>query len=72
MMQRYSKEELVTRLEAVLGDPIGIEGLNTLLYGWKKFRRFGKKYCDALKHRDWLYYAEVVDLSEYVGYELGR
>ena len=70
MMQRYSKEELVARLDAALGEPVGIEGLNTLLYGWKKFRKFGKKYLDALKHRDWLYYAEVVDLSEYAQYDL--
>ncbi len=68
MMQRISKEELVRRLEKAIGQSVGIEGLNILLYGWKKYRRYGAKYCDALKHRDWLYIVEVIDLSEYAGY----
>lgn len=68
MMQRISKVELVRRLEKAIGQSVGIEGLNILLYGWKKYRRYGAKYCDALKHRDWLYIVEVIDLSEYAGY----
>jgi len=68
MMQRVSKEELVKRLDAALGQAVGMEGLNILLYGWKKFRKYGAQYCDALKHRDWLYIVEVIDLSEYAGY----
>ena len=68
MMQRVSKEELVKRLDAALGQTVGMEGLNILLYGWKKFRKYGVRYCDALKHRDWLYIVEVIDLSEYAGY----
>ena len=68
MMQRISKEELVRRLEKAIEQSVGIEGLNILLYGWKKYRRYGAKYCDALKHRDWLYIVEVIDLSEYAGY----
>lgn len=68
MMQRISKEELVRRLEKAIGQSVGIEGLNILLYGWKKYRRYGAKYCDALKHRDWLYIVKVIDLSEYAGY----
>lgn len=67
MMQRISKDELVRRLDAALGQPVGIEGLNILIYGWKKFRHYGVKYCNALKHRDWLYIVEVMDLSEYAG-----
>ena len=70
MMQRISKEELAARLDAVLGEPVGIAGLNILLYGWKKFRKYGAKYCDALKHRDWLYRVEVVDLSDYAQVDL--
>ena len=68
MMQRISKDELVERLDAALGQAVGMAGLNILLYGWKKFRHYGAKYCDALKHRDWLYIVEVMDLSEYAGY----
>lgn len=70
MMRRISKEELVQRLDAALGQAVGEEGLDILLYGWKKFRHYGARYCDALKHRDWLYIVEVIDLSEYAGYDL--
>ena len=72
MMQRISKEELVQRLDAALGQPVGAKGLDILLYGWKKFRRYGAKYLDALKHRDWLYIVEVMDLSTYAGYDLPK
>ena len=51
---------------------VGMAGLNTLLYGWKKFRKYGARYLDALKHREWLYITEVMDLSEYAGYDLTR
>lgn len=70
MMQRVSKEELAQRLDAALGEPVGMAGLNILLYGWKKFRKFGRKYLDALKHREWLFITEVMDLSEYAQYDL--
>ena len=70
MMKRISKEELAARLESAIGAKVGMEGLNTLLYGWKKFRKYGTKYLDALKHREWLYITEVMDLSEYAGYDL--
>ena len=70
MMQRINKEELLGRLESAIGAKIGMKGLNTLLYGWKKYRRFGKRYLDALKHREWLYITEVMDLSAYAGYDL--
>ena len=72
MMQRISKQELSERLDAVLGAPVGIEGLNILLYGWKKYRKYGARYCDALKHRDWLYITEVMDFSEYAQYDLTK
>ena len=72
MMKRISKEELAARLERAIGAKVGMAGLNTLLYGWKKFRKYGAKYLDALKHRDWLYITEVMDLSEYAGYDLTR
>lgn len=70
MMQRISKTVLAARLDAAIGYPAGIVGLNTLLYGWKVFRRYSPLYLDALKHRDWLYITEVQDFSAYVGYDL--
>ena len=72
MMKRISKEELAARLERAIGAKVGMTGLNTLLYGWKKFRKYGARYLDALKHREWLYITEVMDLSEYAGYDLTR
>ena len=72
MMKRISKEELAVRLERAIGAKVGMAGLNTLLYGWKKFRKYGVRYLDALKHREWLYITEVMDLSEYAGYDLTR
>jgi len=71
-MKRISKEELAARLERAIGAKVGMAGLNTLLYGWKKFRKYGARYLDALKHREWLYITEVMDLSEYAGYDLTR
>ena len=70
MMPHVSKEELLSRLELAIDAKVGIEGLNTLLYGWKKFRKYGAKYRHALEARDWLYITEVMDLSEYAGCDL--
>ena len=47
-----------------------MKGLNILLYGWKRFRKYGAKYLHALEARDWLYRVEVIDLSEYAGCDL--
>ena len=71
MMQKISKAELAARLEArVKCAEGGVEGLNILLYGWKKFRKYGAKYLHALEARDSMYSVEVMDLSEYAGYDL--
>ena len=70
MATRFSKTDLVQSLEQHIGAPVGIEGLNILLYGWKKARKFGTRYLDALKHRDWFYVTDVIDLSAYAGYDL--
>ena len=71
MMQRISKAVLAERLEALVECAEGgVEGLNILLYGWKKFRKYGAKYLHALEARDWMYSVEVMDLSEYAGYAL--
>ena len=70
MMKRISKEELVERLERAIGVAVGMAGLNILLYGWKRFRKYGAKYLHALEARDWLYRVEVIDLSDYAGCDL--
>ena len=70
MMKRISKADLAARLERAIGAKVGMKGLNTLLYGWKKFRKYGAKYRHALEARDWLYITEVMDLSEYAGCDL--
>ena len=64
-MQRIPKSQLAQALNAALQADVGIQGLNTLLCGWKKYRRFSEKYCHALNSRDWLFITEVLDLSEY-------
>ena len=69
-MQRIRKDEIVQRLETILGAEVGKEGLNTLIYGWLKMRRYGEKYREVIWHRKWLYITEVQDLSEYAGYDL--
>ena len=71
-MERISKTELAKRLEQILQSEVGMKGLNTLLCGWKQKRRFGSKYRHALNSRDWLYVTEVMDLSEYAGYDLTK
>ena len=71
MVQKISKAELAARLEArVVCAEGGMEGLNILLYGWKRFRKYGAKYLHGLEARDWLYWAEVIDLSDYAGCDL--
>jgi len=72
MMPRITKAELAGRLDAAIGMEVGMDGLDILLYGWKKFRKYGRRYLNALKHRNWLYIVEVQDLSEYAGYDLTK
>ena len=69
-MQRITKQQLADNLSAAIHKDVGLQGLNTLMSGWKKSRRFGKKYCHALNSRDWLYLTEALDLSDYAGYDL--
>ena len=72
-MERISKDELARRLEARVECAEGGEkGLETLLYGWKKHRHFGEKYRHALNARDYLFITEVLDLTEYIGYDLSK
>ena len=69
-MERITKQQLARRLEQATGITNGREGLETLLYGWKKHRRFGPQYCKALLNRNWMYIVEVMDLSQYAGCDL--
>ncbi len=71
MMKKISKADLAARLESrAVCAKGGMAGLNTLLYGWKRFRKYDAKYRHALEARDWLYTGEVTDLSEYAGCDL--
>ena len=69
-MQKITKKTIILNLENALGAPVGKEGLNTLLYGWLRFRKYGAKYCHAINARDYLFITEVQDLSDYAGYDL--
>ena len=73
MMQRTSKEKLAERLAQLVpiaDDLKSEEALAILLYGWRKYRKYGKKYCHAVETRDWLYSVEVQDLSDYAQVDL--
>ena len=67
MTQQISKTELARRLDAALGEKVGIEGLNILLYGWT---RKDPKLRVNIRHRTWLYDYEVQALSAYAGCNL--
>ena len=70
-MEKISKQELARRLESQKECAYGGEqGLATLMHGWLKFRKYGKKYYFALHKRDFLYITEAQDLSEYAGVDL--
>ena len=49
-----------------------MQGLNTLIHGWLRFRKYGKKYYFAIHNRDFLYITEVRDLSEYAGCDMSQ
>ena len=72
-MQRVTKTELACRLAervALASDLTPEQGLGILIYGWKKYRKYGAKYCHALEARDWMYITEVMDLSNYAQVDL--
>ena len=48
------------------------QALDILLSGWKEHRHFGEKYRHALNARAFLFITEVLDLSEYAGYDLSK
>ena len=72
MMQRISKAELARRADKARGAVRGEAGLNILIYGWLNYRKYGHKYREALRHRDWLYISEVMDLSDYAQCDLTK
>ena len=69
-MQRVKKETLVKKLGWAIRAKVGEVALNTLIYGWLKYRKYGKRYRNVIYNRDWLYASEVQDLSDYAGYDL--
>jgi len=71
-MLRISKEQLARNLGRAIGANVGMQGLNTLIHGWLKFRKYGKKYYFAIHNRDFLYITEVRDLSEYAGCDMSQ
>ena len=73
MMQRINKAELAQRLAllvSIADDLTPDKALDILLYGWRKYRHYGAKYCHALEARNWLYIVEAMDLSTYAQVDL--
>ena len=64
MTQHIDKKQVADRLDAAIGYPAGMEGLNTLLYGWT---RKDENLRVNIRHRTWLYDYEVRALSRYAG-----
>lgn len=71
-MKKISKEEIICNLERAIGEKVGAEGLQTLLYGWLNYRKYGEKYRHVINARNYLFITEVQDLSEYAGYDLTK
>ena len=71
-MTKISKTELTSNLERATRCNVGRKGLQTLIYGWLNFRKYGSKYRHAVQARDYLFISEVQDLSEYAGYDLTK
>ena len=69
-MTRISKEQLARNLSRAIEEEVGMTGLQTMIYGWLKYRKYSKKYRHAIHARDYLFSTEVQDLSEYAGYDL--
>ena len=71
-MIRITKQQLARNLSRAIDCDVGFDGLNTLIYGWLNYRKYGHQYRDKLYHRDWLFITEVHDLSAYAGYDLSK
>ena len=66
-MLRISKQQVLHNLETALGEKVGMDGLETLIYGWRKKHHMTSS---GLYQRDWMTYPEVESLSTYAGYDL--
>ena len=71
-MKRFLKTQLAANLDRAIQFEAGKKGLQILIHGWLKHRKYGRKYREAVWHRKWLYASEVVELSEYAGYDLTK
>lgn len=74
-MEKIKKTEIARRLGervSIAQDLTPKKALDIMLYGWRKHRRFGLTYVNALKRRDWMYITEVMDVSRYVGVDLAK
>lgn len=69
-MERITKSRLALNLSHAIHADVGMRGLNTLINGWLAYRRYGRKYYNAVRNRDWLYITEAQDLSRYAQYDL--
>lgn len=65
-----TKAQLALNLSSYVGEDVGLEGLQTMIYGWLNQRKYGAKYRHAVHARNFLYIMEVNELSEYAGYDL--
>ena len=62
---KIAKTDLAARADKARGVERGLEGLNILIYGWLKFRKYRQSYSHVIHNRNWLYLTEVRDLQEY-------
>lgn len=76
--ERISYETIAVRLERVLHADVGMKGLKTLLYGWRKHPGFHAPNASSLTMRaskasaGYLTLLELIDFSRYAGYNLTR
>ena len=69
-MTRITKQQLSDNLSAAIHKDVGLQGLNTLICGWIRHKRYAHNYYEAVRHRGWLYMTEAQELSEYAGFDL--
>ena len=74
---RHNKIPLTTlcaRLERAIHADVGMQGFNTLLYGWKrKYRRVNNAQLQMRRNKSGFQYltlSEAQSLSAYAGYDL--
>ena len=73
MKERYYFSQLAAALERALQCDVGLEGLETLVYGWIRKGGICRETLRTRRKRDgeeWLTLYEAKSLSEYAGYDL--